>query len=1053
MNYVELHARSAFSFLEGASLPEELAATAAGYGMPGMALLDRDGVYGCPRFHLEAEKHGLKAHIGAEVTIANPKTKGVAREIRYSLIADSRGGYQNLCRLITRYKLREKRKGEGYSSPEEIEDFAKGLILLTGGIEGPLAAALERGGTVEGRKELERLISIFGPSNIYVEVQRHFNRSEEARNQAAVALAKSLRLPIVATNAVQYAKPEDREILDAFTCVRHKKNLLAAGRLLSENAERYLRSGEEMSRLFADLPAAIGNTLEVSSRLSFTLADLGYEFPTYPLSDSETPDSFLRKRTEEGARVRYVRDPELYERAKRQIDRELALIAKLKLAGYFLIVWDLIQFCRQSNILVQGRGSAANSSVCYSLGITAVDPVGMDLLFERFLSEERGEWPDIDLDLPSGDPREKVIQYVYQKYGKEGAAMTANVITYRGRSAAREMGKVLGFDGQTIDKLSGLIGSFEWKGPDDSIENQFKKGGFDLRHPKISKYLDLCQRIQDMPRHLGQHSGGMIVCQGQLDSIVPLEPASMPGRVVGQWDKDDCAALGLVKIDLLGLGMMAVLAECLEIIPEHYGRSVDLAYLPKDDPQVYEALRKADTVGWFQVESEAQRASLPRNAPKIFYDIVVQVALIRPGPIVGQMTHPYLERRQLRQAVTYPHPLLEPVLRRTLGVPLFQEQVLRMAMVAAGFSGGEAEELRRALGSRRSQKKMQEIEIKLRTGMTTKGIGLDAQNQIVHCIVSFALYGFLESHSGSFGLIVNASGYFKCHYLAAFTAAILNCQPMGFYSPAVLVRDAQRHGLKVKPIDILRSGCRCTLEHEGGNIVLRLGLNYVSGLRQEAAAAIVERRQLRPFQTINELKLRVPELQEGELSTMAQIGALNQLNGGTHRRDALWQVVRAARDAGPLLRDIEHDDEDSPLARMTTQERLIADYDGVGLTTGRHPMSYRRAELRAMKVTQAIDLPNKRNGTLVRIAGNVIVKQRPGTAKGLLFISLEDETGVSRAVVMPDIFEKYRVPIMRHNYLLIEGKLQNVDGVVTVKAARISPLEISAATTQSHDFH
>ena len=1051
MDYVELHARSAFSFLEGAALPEELATLAAARNLPAMALLDRDGVYGCPRFHLEAQKHCIKAHIGAEVTIANPRIKGVTREVRYSLIAASRAGYQNLCRLITRYKLREKQKGEGYSTPEEVGNYAKGLILLTGGREGPLTAVLESGGTTEAKNELERLIGIFGRDNIYVEVQRHFNRAEEARNQAAVELARSLNLPVVATNGVQYAKPEDREILDAFTSIRHKKTLQTAGRLLSENAERYLRTAEEMHELFADLPEAVTNTLEVSSRLSFTLADLGYEFPRYPLPESETLDSFLRKRTEEGAHLRYARDAVLCEKAKRQIERELVLIEKLKLAGYFLIVWDLVRFCRANNILVQGRGSAANSAVCYALGITAVDPVGMDLLFERFLSDERGEWPDIDLDLPSRNKREKAIQYVYQKYGKHGAAMTANVITYRGRSAAREMGKVLGFDAPTLDKLSGLIGSFEWKGPDDSFENHFKKAGFDLRHPRISKYLDLCLRVQDLPRHLGQHSGGMIVCQGQLDSVVPLEPATMPGRVVVQWDKDDCAALGLVKIDLLGLGMMAVLEECLELIPEHFGHAVDLAQLPQDDRQVYEALCKADTVGWFQVESEAQRASLPRNAPKVYYDIVVQVALIRPGPIVGQMTNPYLERRQKRQEISYPHPLLEPVLKRTLGVPLFQEQLLRMAMICASFSGGEAEELRRALGSRRSQKKMQEIEAKLRVGMSGNGIEPKTQDEIVQFISSFALYGFPESHSASFALLAYASGYLKCHYLAAFTAAILNNQPMGFYSPAVLVRDAQRHGLKVKPIDILQSDCRCTLEHEGTNIILRLGLNYVRGLRQEAAAAVVSRRQVRGFQTINELKLRVPELQEAELSTLAEIGALNQLNGGMHRRDALWQVARAVRTAGPLLTEIE-EDSDSPLARMTIEERLIADYDGMGLTTGRHPMSYRRTEMNAMKVTRAVDLPNKRNGTFVRIAGNAIVRQRPGTAKGLLFISLEDETGISRAVVMPDVYEKYRLPIMRESYLLIEGELQNIDSVISVKAGRVLPLEISAASTQSHDF-
>ncbi len=1053
MQYAELHARSAFSFLEGASSPEDIAIGAAALGLPSIAILDRDGVYGCPRFHFEAMKQRIKALIVAEVTVANPRIKGVSREIRYALLTESQTGYRNLCRLITAYKLREKHKGEGHSSPDEIANFSQGLILLTGGVEGPLAAALDRGGLAEATSELDRLIAIFGRGNIYVELQRHFNRSEEERNQAAIELARRFHLPLVATNGVQYAKPADREILDAFTCIRHKKTMLTAGTLLAENAERFIRSQEQMCAIFADLPEAIANTLEAACRLNFTLSDLGYEFPAFPIPDGETPNSFLRKRTEEGARNRYSRNPELYEKAMRQIDRELNLIAKLNLAGYFLIVWDLIRFCSRNNILVQGRGSAANSAVCYSLSITAVDPIGMDLLFERFLSEERGEWPDIDLDLPSGDQREKVIQYVYQKYGRAGAAMTANVITYRGRSAAREMGKVLGFDAAALNKLSSLIGSFEWKGPGDSIENQFKKGGFNLRHPRIAKYLDLCQRIQDLPRHLGQHSGGMIVCQGRLDSVVPLEPASMPGRVVAQWDKTDCEALRIVKIDLLGLGMMAVLEECLDLIPEHYGHSVDLAHLPQDDSQVYEALRRADTVGWFQVESEAQRASLPRNSPRVFYDIVVQVALIRPGPIVGQMTNPYLERRQKRQPVSYPHPSLEPVLKRTLGVPLFQEQLLRMAMACANFSGGEAEELRRALGSKRSQARMREIEQKLREGMTANDISPTTQDEIVRFISSFALYGFPESHSASFALIAYASGYFKCNYLAAFTAAILNNQPMGFYSPAVLVRDAQRHGLRVRPIDILKSECRCSIEREADNVVLRLGLNYVSGLRQQTAVAIVERRRLREYRTINELKLRVPELQENEFSMLASIGALNSLNGGTHRRDALWQVARAARSVGPLLREIEEHQNNSPLAPMTIEERLVADYQGVGLTTGRHPMSYRRKELNAMNVTPAADLAGKRNGHVVRIAGNVIVKQRPGTAKGLMFISLEDETGVARAVIMPDMFDKYRVTIMRDKYLLIEGKLQNVDNVVTVRATHVAQLEISAATTQSHDFH
>ena len=822
--YVELHARSAFSFLEGGSLPEELISACASQSIPAVALLDRDGVYGAPRFHRAARKAGLRAHIGAEVSIQDAglqsvapawiKTVATPQPVRYSLLVETAEGYRNLCRLITQYKLQEKAKGEGRATLEELQSYAKGLICLTGGTEGPLAAALASGGYDAARNEVERLIQIFGPSNVYVELQRHFDRREEFRNQAAVRIARSLRLPLLATNGVRYARPEDRELLDVLTCVRHHCSLETAGWLLESNAERHLRSAGDMARLFADLPDAIVNTAGLSARLGFTMADLGYEFPKYPVPEGETMMSFLRQRTEEGLRERYLpkRYSGLLERAQRQIERELHLIDKLHLEGYFLIVWDIIRFCRQEGILVQGRGSAANSAVCYALGITAIDPVGMELLFERFLSEERGEWPDIDLDLPSGDDRERAIQYVYQRYGKLGAAMTANVITYRGRSAAREVGKALGFDPDTLNRLASLIGSWEWKGATDTLKDQFGQAGFDLEHPRIAKYLELSMRLQDLPRHLGQHSGGMVICQGQLDSVVPLEPASMPGRVVVQWDKDDCADMGIVKVDLLGLGMMAVLKDCLTLVPQHYGEPLDLAQLPQDDPEVYRTLQQADTVGMFQVESRAQMSALPRNRPERFYDLVVQVAIIRPGPIVGKMMNPYMKRRQGREPVRYAHPSLEPILRRTLGVPLFQEQLLRIAMTAANFTGGEAEELRRAMGHKRSRERMLEIENKLRRGMEQNGIGFKEQEEIITSISSFALYGFPESHAASFALIAYASAYLKCHYLAAFTAALLNNQPMGFYSAATLVKDAQRHGLKVKPVDVLLSEWLCTLE-------------------------------------------------------------------------------------------------------------------------------------------------------------------------------------------------------------------------------------------------
>ena len=1033
-------------------MPEELASVCAERGMPAMALLDRDGVYGAPRFYQAAKKgRSLRAHIGAEVTSA--------AGWRYPLLVESREGYRNLCRLITRMKLRA-RKGEGYLEFEELAGSSAGLICLTGGVEGPLASALEKGGMARGVECVGQLCELAGRENVYVELQRHYCRAEEARNQAAVEIACKLSLPLLATNGVCHALPQDRELLDVLSCIRHHRHLVTAGRLLTHNSERHLKSGEEMQRMFADLPEAIANTQILSSRLQFTLDDLGYEFPRYPVPEGKTQMQFLRDRTYEGMLSRYGPG---HEKARRQLDRELALIEKIDLSGYFLIVWDIVRFCQRNNILVQGRGSAANSAVCYALGITAVDPVGMELLFERFLSEERGEWPDIDLDLPSGEQRERAIQYVYDRYGKLGAAMTANVITYRGRSAAREIGKALSFDAETLTRLAGLVGAWEYQDENDTLERQFRDAGFDLQHPKIRKFFELCRKVQDLPRHLGQHSGGMVVCQGQLDSVVPLEPATMPGRVVVQWDKDDCADMGIVKVDLLGLGMMAVLEDSLKIIREHHGEEVDLGHLPADDPVVYETLQKADTVGMFQIESRAQMACLPRLRPKCFYDIVVQVAIIRPGPIVGKMVHPYLKRRQGREPAECLHPSLEPVLQRTLGVPLFQEQLLRMAMIAAGFTGGEAEELRRAFGFKRSERLMKDVEVKLRSGMEKKGITGEVQDTIVKSITSFALYGFPESHAASFALLAYASGYLKCHYLAPFTAAMLNNQPMGFYHPATLVKDAQRHGLRVRPIDVTRSDWLCTLEKSEEKFSLRLGLRYVKGLREDLGREIVRQREAQAFASIDDVKLRVPALQKSELTALAEIGALNfvGMKSGFHRRDALWQIERVSRRAGPLLETCEAPEEVgdasntrfSPLQPMTAEARLVADFRNTGMTVGPHPLSYHRQNLKQQGILSAMDLHRLPDGAKVRVAGSVIARQRPGTAKGFVFLSLEDETGISNAIITPQLFQQDHAVIVHQQFLLIEGRLQNQDNVISVKAERIRPLSVTRAETTSHDFH
>jgi error-prone DNA polymerase len=1192
--YVELHTASAFSFLQGASLPEALVERAAALGYPALALLDRDGVYGAPRFHKAARAANIRPIIGAELTIRNSEltTKNVERKQSHRpssqfsvsssqffllpVLCESADGYRNLCKLITRMKLRAP-KGEGALTLEELDGCTAGLVALAGRA------------VLDGRRHgvgglLDRLVGIFGRDGVYVELQRHFHRDEERDNEALVSLASAFRVPTLATNGVRFDTPAARPLFDVLTCIHHHTDLATAGRRLAPNAERYLKAPADMASLFSDHPGAVARTGELADRLQYTMADLGYRFPDYPVPPGETQASFLRHITDAGARERYR---PYHDRARAQIARELDLIEKLQLAGYFLIVWDIVNFCRQHDILVQGRGSAANSAVCYSLGITAVDPVGMDLLFERFLSEERGEWPDIDLDLPSGDRREQVIQHIYKKYGSLGAAMTANVITYRGRSAAREVGKALGFDPTQVDRLAKVMNNFEFKDPGDSLPQQMSAVGLDLNTSRVALFARLWREMQDLPRHLGQHSGGMVICQGQLDACVPLENASMPGRVVVQWDKDDCADMGIVKVDLLGLGMMAVLQDSLALVNgvktaadtsfdklrmSAHGEPVepcaspisavkpqllDLAHLPQD-PAVYKMLCEADTIGVFQVESRAQMATLPRLKPKEFYDLVVQVAIIRPGPIVGQMVHPYLNRRAGREEVVYTHPSLEPILKRTLGVPLFQEQLLRIAMVAAGFTGGQAEDLRRAMGFKRSEKRMKQIEVQLREGMARKGITGDAAQQIITSIASFALYGFPESHAASFALLAYASAYLKLHYPAAFYTALLNNQPMGFYHPSTLVKDAQRRGVRFHPVDVQISNWECTVEPDGA---IRLGLRYVNGLREQVGTAIATRRSaslsgeradnrsaeslalhpacpkcgcddesmLEPvdaskwfcnncshdwtprhraprFRSIDELVARTG-LRRDELVTLADVGALNAF--GYDRRSALWQAERAIRPSGELFQE-EGTAEDSsfdrlrmsahgellepfdgvrisahgelvdrmsahgelvepwasassavssdreaecPLKPMTEAERLVADYAGMGLTAGRHPMALRRDELAMRGILRATDLQAARQGRRVRVAGMVITRQRPGTAKGFVFLTLEDETGIANIIVRPDLFARDRLVIVEEPFLIVDGVLQNQDGVTSVRAEQVQGMKGVNIDFDAHDFY
>ena len=1104
--FIELHAQSAFSFLEGAEQPETLVREAARLDMPAIGLVDRDGVYGAVRLHRAAQRAGIKPLVGAEVTLAGGG--------RLPLLVEDREGYANLCKLITCARLRAP-KGAAAVTLDDLERYAGGLVCLTGGARGPLADAVARGDAAAARATLDRLIGVFGRSSCYVEIQRHLDRGQERTLECLVALARRARLPLLATNQPLYALPGGRAVADVFTCIREKTDLDHAGRVLASNAERGLRSPVAMVERFRDLPEAVHASGELALRLGFTLKDLGYRFPQFPLPPGQTPIQHLRALAHAGARTRYGHGPHAAQ-ARRQIEHELDVIGRLDLAGYFLIVWDIVQYCRDHDVLVQGRGSAANSAVCYALGITAVDPVRMELLFERFLSEARGEWPDIDLDLPSGERREAIIQAVYAKYGRTGAGMTANVITYRGRSAAREVGKALGLPAEMQDRLAKLVENWGYRDPDAVLTRHLAAAGCDPRQPRIRKFAALWTRVQDLPRHLGQHSGGMVIAGGRLDEIVPLEPATMPGRVVIQWDKDDCADLGIVKVDLLGLRMMSVIQDSLELVRAR-GGEVDIAHLPDDD-RVYATLQRADTIGVFQVESRAQMATLPRIHPERFYDLVVQVAIIRPGPIVGDMVHPYINRRRGREPVRYPHPSLEPILKRTLGVPLFQEQLLRVAMVAAGFTGSEAEELRRAFGFRRHEAKMVEIESKLRTGMARQGIAGRAADDIVHAITSFALYGFPESHAASFALLAYASAYLKVNHPAPFYASLLNHQPMGFYHAATIVKDAQRHGQRVRPVDVTRSAWLCTVEPTGslenpGPDAVRLGLRYVMGLRETAALSIVTARADRPFASLADFIART-DLARDEHTTLASIGALAPL--GLTRRAALWHTAHptpgplfaglaapphvdppaafssapddasaasstapnsatshlfrahprtdstAASSSAPdgatshLFRAHPRTDPTSPLLEMTDLERLVADYGGTGVTIGKHSMAFRRTDLAREGVIRARDLAREASvrgeGGVVRVAGSVIVRQRPGTAKGFVFLSLEDETGVANVIVTPQLFARHRLVLVTEPFLLVEGILQSQDGVISIRARTVRALTRLPHVVPSHDF-
>ncbi|MDB6094463.1 MAG: polymerase alpha subunit [Verrucomicrobia bacterium] len=1033
MSYVELHARSAFSFLRGGSSPEDLVKVAARLAMPALALCDRNGVYGVVRQHTSAKGLGLRALVGCELTMVDDTVVPV-------LVA-TQAGYRQLCALLTTANLRAP-KGEGRITWEELAAGNQGLLALTGDEEGPLRRAWRERGAAEAALAGAKLQEIFGPDRLFAELQRHLLPNEDDENNFIIDWARSAGVPLLATNGVRYALPAAGAVLDVFTCLRHHATLDQAGRLLSANRQAHLKSHAQMKALFADLPEAIENTARVAARLEFTLANLGYRFPDYPVPAGQDQDEFLRKVTYFGAHQRYGTTGGA---VRRQLDRELDLIGTLRFAGYFLMIWDLCAYSRGRGILVQGRGSAANSAVCYSLGITAVDPIASKLLFERFLSEGRSDWPDIDLDFPSGDRREDVIQEVYRKYGRTGAAMTANVITYQGRITMREVGKVFGFPEDVLDRFSALYHHGDL--PETlELKDQLKAAGVTGDDPRYGKLLETCRLMHGLPRHLGQHSGGMVLSHGNLADFVPIENAQMPNRSVIQWDKTDCEEMGIVKVDLLGLGMMAVLQDTLEICADR-GQPVDLGALPKDDPETFRLIQEADTIGVFQIESRAQMATLPRMKPANFYDLAIEVAIIRPGPIQGEATNPYLDRRQGKAPVLYSDERLRPILERTLGIVLFQEQILRIAMELGGFSASEADELRRAIGFTRSPERLNRMEEKLGAGLLRNGVSEEASASIRKSLASFALYGFPESHAISFALLAYASAWLRTHRATAFYVGLINNQPMGFYSVATLVQDARRRGLKVLPV--------CIQQSEAGSQVIddhsfRLGFRSVKGLRAPSIARLLAARGQSPFTSVQDF-MRRTELGAPERRMLALAGALNSL--AEHRRSALWQVEESGS-SDPLFRITPAADEPtlSPLERMTHLERLQSDYAALGLTTGRHPMALMRPHL--PDTVLAGELKNFRHGTRVKVAGSAITRQRPGTAKGFCFITLEDESGHTNVIVRPQMFEDYRLIINLETALVITGRLQNEDGVIHVMAEEIEAMPaLGLPEQESHNYH
>jgi error-prone DNA polymerase len=1035
--YAELHAHSAYSFLDGASTPEELVEEAVRLGLRAIALTDHDGLYGVVRFAEAARELQMATVFGAELSLGGGDRTTDPDPPGPHLLVLARGpeGYRRLSRELAKAHLAGGEKGKLRYDYDALTEAAGGhWHILTGCRKGHVRQALSSGGPEAAAEALADLVDRFGADRVSIELTHHGQPCDDERNAALAALAPRFGVGVVATTGAHFAEPSRARLAMAMGAIRARHSLDEVAGYLAPLGGSHLRSGEEMARLFAHFPQAVPAAAELGEQCAFELALIAPQLPPFDVPPGHTENSWLRHLVMAGARERYG-PPERAPRAYAQLEHELRIIEQLNFPGYFLVVHDITRFCKENDILAQGRGSAANSAVCYALGVTNVDPVANDLLFERFLSPERDGPPDIDIDIES-DQREKVIQYVYDRYERDYAAQVANVITYRSRSAVRDMARALGYSQGQQDAWSKQLS--HWGNLNDAVDVE----GIP------EQVVDLAAQITNLPRHLGIHSGGMVICDRPIADVCPVEWARMPGRSVLQWDKDDCAAIGLVKFDLLGLGMLSALHYCIDLVREHKGIEVDLAKLDLSEPAVYEMLQRADSVGVFQVESRAQMATLPRLKPRVFYDLVVEVALIRPGPIQGGSVHPYIKRRNGEEPVTYEHPSMEPALRKTLGVPLFQEQLMQLAVDCAGFSAAEADQLRRAMGSKRSTEKMRRLRGRFYEGMRKRhGITGEVADRIYEKLEAFANFGFPESHSLSFASLVFYSAWFKLHHPAAFCAALLRAQPMGFYSPQTLVADARRHGVVVHGPDVNASLAHATLENAGTEV--RLGLGSVRHIGTELAERIVEERKANgPFTSLLDLTQRV-QLTVPQTEALATAGAFGCF--GITRREGLWAAGASATERPDRLPGVGSQTPIPSLPGMSALELAAADVWATGISPDSYPTQFLRADLDALGVIPAARLLEVPDGSRVLVAGAVTHRQRPATAQGVTFLNLEDETGMVNVLCTPGVWARYRKPAQTASALLVRGQVQNATGAVTVVADRISKLSM-AIGAKSRDF-